>query len=256
MSEAPLALGRRVVVTGLAGSGKSTFSLGSRPRPACRSFISTSTSGSPAGLHRRRPNGARSSVTCSPATRGSPTATTTRPSISGSNVRTPLCFSTCPGGCAQDACSCAASECRPSCPKGATIRPGCGCATSGVWPSASGGNARAEPEREHEIISQHGQHVALSRAQIQAGGQRFPRRSGRRTRGSRRWLIGRRVALLETVACERARQGRLRFKQSSARTRGAPLRGRARFSAPPRGRTRQIPRATEHEPCESLSASS
>jgi adenylate kinase family enzyme len=27
MSEAPLALGRRVIVTGLAGSGKSTFSL-------------------------------------------------------------------------------------------------------------------------------------------------------------------------------------------------------------------------------------
>ena len=141
MSEAPSALGRRVIVTGMAGSGKSSSRSRSPPRPACRSFILTSTSGSPAGFHRRRPSGARSNAACSRATRGSLTATTTRHSISGSNARTLLCFSTCPGGSAQDARSCAASGCRASCPKGVTIRPGCGCAMSGVWPSLSRENA-------------------------------------------------------------------------------------------------------------------
>ena len=104
---------------------------------------------------------AREAMRLLPATRGSPTATTTRHSISASNARTPLSFSTCPGGCAQDARSCAASECRMgSCPKGATIRPGDGCAMSGVWPRIWR-KRRSEPEREREIISQHGQHAAL-----------------------------------------------------------------------------------------------
>jgi hypothetical protein len=88
---APALVRRRVIVTGLAGSGKARSPSRSLPRPACRLFISTFVSGSPAGLHRRRPNGARCNVTCSPATLGSQTATTTRHSISGSNARKPLC---------------------------------------------------------------------------------------------------------------------------------------------------------------------
>ena len=49
----PLGIGRRVLVTGMAGSGKSTLSRSLAARPACRSFISTSISGSSAGLRRR-----------------------------------------------------------------------------------------------------------------------------------------------------------------------------------------------------------
>jgi hypothetical protein len=125
--------------TGLAGFGKSTFAVALAAKTGLPVIHLDLHFWKPGWVARRRPNGARRNVACSAATPGSPTATTTRHSISGSNARTLLCFSTCPGGCAHDARSCAASECRASCPKGATIRPGSGCAMSGVWPFASGG---------------------------------------------------------------------------------------------------------------------
>ena len=112
MSEARLAIGWRVVITGWPGREEHARRSRSRPRPACRSSTLTSASGSPAGLRRRRPSGARSSDPCSLATRGSPTAISTRHSISGSNAPTLSSSSTCDGGCVQGARSYAGSGCR------------------------------------------------------------------------------------------------------------------------------------------------
>ena len=54
----------------------------------------------------------------------------------------------------------AASECRASCPKGATTRPGPGCAMSGVWPPGSGGSA-AQNRRGNARPSRSKRHVAV-----------------------------------------------------------------------------------------------
>src|SRR2546421_5010221 len=106
MSEAPLALGRRVLVTGLAGSGKSTFSLALAAK-----------TGLPVihlDLHFWKPGWVAPSETewrekqCGVLAGDAWIADGNYQghSASGSNARTPLCFSTCPGGFAQDARSC------------------------------------------------------------------------------------------------------------------------------------------------------
>ncbi len=133
----------------------------SRKRPVCPSSTSTSPSGSQAGSHRRRPSGARSSASCSLATRGSLMATTTRHSISGSNARTPWWSSTCPGGSVQDARSGAGSRCRANFLKDATTRPGPGCAMSGAWPVESGASETRNPHASARSSREHGQNVAV-----------------------------------------------------------------------------------------------
>ena len=194
MTGAPSAVGRRVIVTGLAGSGKSTFSISLAAKtglpvihldllfwkPGWVAPSETEWRETLAWRARRGP-------------RGSPTATTRGHSISDWNERTPLCFSTFPGGVAQDVRSCAASGCRASYPKGCDYS---------AWQRLRDESSFGRPCLEETPFGTGARtrdHFAAwaacrpSRAQIQAGGCGLPRRSGHRARGCRRRSIGRRV---------------------------------------------------------------
>ena len=146
MSDADLEIGRRVLVTGMAGSGKSTFS---------RSLAAKT--GLPVihlDLHFWKPGWvAPSEREWREKQRGLLAGDAW---IADGNYHETLdlrleradtvVFLDTPGGCARAGRSCAACGSRLGrCPKGATIRPGDGCATSGVWPWSSGGTAAQSP---------------------------------------------------------------------------------------------------------------
>src|SRR5258708_28824070 len=136
-----MALGRRVIVTGLAGSGKSTFSLALAAKtglPVIHLDLHFWKSGwvAPSETEWREK---QCGVLGGDAW------------IADGNYHETLdlrleradtvVFLDMPWWLCARARSCAASECRASCPKGATIRPGIDCGMTGAWPSASGGTA-------------------------------------------------------------------------------------------------------------------
>jgi len=116
----------------------------SRPRLAFPSSILTSTSGDRAGWSRLRTSGARSSGACSPATSGSPTATTTQHSTFGFSAQTRSCSSIRHGGSVhgeRSSAGFASVRLASSCPTAATSRLCDGCAKNGRWSGASGESA-------------------------------------------------------------------------------------------------------------------
>jgi len=160
------------------------------PRPACGIHLDLHFWESPAGFAPSESEWRRESKRGDARRRsgGSPTAIPRRHSISGGTRRNHSCLSRCPGGFAQDASSSRGFE-----PPARELPEGCGLlgvaagcgGMSGVWPSASGGNGRSEPEREHEIISSMGRMWPLPRTQIQRAVRnsdrvgRPPRENGR-----------------------------------------------------------------------------
>src|SRR2546421_10614580 len=141
MSEAPPALGRRVIVTALASSGKSTFALALAAK-----------TGLPVihlDLHFWKPGWVAPSETEWREKQCGVLADDAW--IADGNYHETLdlrleradtvVFLDMPWWLCAGRAFLRGSGCRASCPKGATIRPGCGCAMGGVWPSESGGNA-------------------------------------------------------------------------------------------------------------------
>ena len=98
-----------------------------------------STTGSRAGSSHRWTRGERRNAPCSPVTPGSWTATTSKRSNFGSNVRTPWCFLRHLGGGARVGRSCEGSGSQLAIyPKVARIQPGDACAMNGDWFGSSG----------------------------------------------------------------------------------------------------------------------
>ncbi len=155
MSNAALAVGRRVIVTGLAGSGKSTFSLDLGARTGLPVIHLDLHFWKPRWVAPSEEECRDNSGSSSPATRGLPMATTTRHSISASNARTRSCFSIFHGGSVPDEGSSAGSASVPliaSYPRAATSRHGGGCAQSGVLRVAPGDNAAHNPSASRRSI--------------------------------------------------------------------------------------------------------
>ena len=164
MSDAALEIGRRVLVTGMAGSGKSTFSRSLAAKtglPVIHLDLHFWKPGwvAPSELEWREK---QSGLLAGDAWIADGTLPRdTRPPRS--NARTPLCFSTRPGGCAPGRAFLRGLR------KPVGEMPE-GCDDSSwrrlrdewrVGHRSSGRNRRSEPEREHEIISQYGQHAVL-----------------------------------------------------------------------------------------------
>src|SRR5438270_3074299 len=103
MSDA-LAIGHRVLVTGLAGSGKSTFSRTLAAKTGLPLIHLDLYFWEPGWVAPSDSECANNNVGSSPATRGSRMGTTTRHSTCASSLRTRSWFSTRPGRYAQDAC--------------------------------------------------------------------------------------------------------------------------------------------------------
>ena len=146
MSDAALGIGRRVLVTGMAGSGKSTFSRSLAAKtglPVIHLDLHFWKPGwvAPSELEWREK---QSGLLAGDAWIADGNYHETL-DLRLERADTVVFLDTPWWVCAGRAFLRGLRNRSGRCPKGATIRPGDGCATSGVWPSSSGGTAAQSP---------------------------------------------------------------------------------------------------------------